>query len=180
MRCLNCRLDGIVQSTQICPKCGVYLPSLLRDVLTPGTRLRGGDYSIDYALGRGGFGITYRASHTSLEKLVAIKEFYPQEQAHREGTTGHLTVPTSQEESYQRGLQRFEREGRILAKLNHPNIVQVVDLFQERDTSSDYLLHLEVCQVPSKQKTGNYSKTVQKFTQEANPLKQGQVVTIRL
>jgi tetratricopeptide (TPR) repeat protein len=104
-------------------------------VLIPGTLLRGGDYQIDYALGRGGFGITYRAAHTFLEKVVAIKEFYPQEQAHREGETGRLTVPTSQEESYQRGLQRFEREGRTLAKLNHPNVVQVVDLFKERGTA---------------------------------------------
>ncbi|MDF5727137.1 MAG: hypothetical protein PUP92_03655 [Rhizonema sp. PD38] len=67
MRCLNCRLNGILQSTEFCPNCGVYLPSLLRDVLAPGTLLRGGDYRIDYALGRGGFGITYRASHTYLE-----------------------------------------------------------------------------------------------------------------
>ncbi|NJM72667.1 MAG: protein kinase [Scytonema sp. RU_4_4] len=135
MRCLNCRLDGISQSTEICPRCGVHLPTLLRDVLTPETLLRGGDYRLDYALGRGGFGITYRAAHTSLEKLVAIKEFYPQEQAHREGKTGRLTVPTSQEESYQRGLQRFETEGRILAKLNHLNVVQVIDLFKERGTA---------------------------------------------
>ncbi|MDF5727134.1 MAG: tetratricopeptide repeat protein [Rhizonema sp. PD38] len=111
------------------------MPSLLRDVLAPGTLLRGGDYRIDYALGRGGFGITYRAAHTSLEKLVAIKEFYPQAQAHREGTTGRLTVPIPQEESYQRGLQRFEREGRTLARLNHPNVVSVVDFFKERGTA---------------------------------------------
>ncbi|BAZ38984.1 serine/threonine protein kinase [Calothrix sp. NIES-4101] len=135
MRCLNCRLDGISQSTQICPRCGVHLPSLLRDLLPAGTLLRGGDYQIDYALGRGGFGVTYRAAHTRLEKLVAIKEFYPQEQAFREGTTGRLTVPTTSEEAYQRGLQRFEKEGRTLAKLNHPNVVQVIDFFHEQGTA---------------------------------------------
>ncbi|MEA5570565.1 serine/threonine-protein kinase [Calothrix sp. UHCC 0171] len=135
MRCLNCRLDGIPQSTQICPRCGVHLPSLLRDLLPPGTLLRGGDYQIDYPLGRGGFGVTYRAAHTRLEKLVAIKEFYPQEQAFREGTTGRLTVPTTSEEAYQRGLQRFEKEGRTLAKLNHPNVVQVIDFFHEQGTA---------------------------------------------
>jgi serine/threonine protein kinase/regulator of sirC expression with transglutaminase-like and TPR domain len=135
MRCLNCRLDGIPKATQICSKCGVHLPSLMRDLLPAGTLLRGGDYQIDYALGRGGFGVTYRAAHTRLEKLVAIKEFYPQEQVFREGTTGRLTVPTTSEEAYQRGLQRFEKEGRTLAKLNHPNVVQVIDFFQEQGTA---------------------------------------------
>ncbi len=135
MRCLNCRLDSIAKSTVICPRCGVHLPSLLRDVLPSETLLRGGDYQIDYALGRGGFGITYRAAHTRLEKLVAIKEFYPQEQVHREGATGRLTVPKTAQAAYERGLQRFEKEGRILAKLNHANVVKVIDFFKERGTA---------------------------------------------
>ncbi|MCS6862363.1 MAG: serine/threonine protein kinase, partial [Abditibacteriales bacterium] len=113
----------------------MHLPSLLRDVLPPGTQLRGDTYRIDYALGRGGFGITYRAVHTALDQLVAIKEFYPQEHAVREGTTGRLNVPTPQQEVYRRGLQRFMREGRILARLNHPNVVRVQDLFEERGTA---------------------------------------------
>ena len=37
MRCLNCRHDGIPTSVEVCPKCGVHLPSLLRDVLPLGT-----------------------------------------------------------------------------------------------------------------------------------------------
>jgi serine/threonine protein kinase len=75
----------------------------MRDVLSPGTLLEG-KYRIDYALGRGGFGITYRAMHVKLEQLVAVKEFYPQEYAHREGTTGRLTVAKTQQDPYQRGL----------------------------------------------------------------------------
>jgi serine/threonine protein kinase len=104
-------------------------------VLPSETLLRGGDYQIDYALGRGGFGITYRAAHIRLEKLVAIKEFYPQEQVHREGATGRLTVPKTAQAAYERGLQRFEKEGRILAKLNHANVVKVIDFFKERGTA---------------------------------------------
>ncbi|AFZ14509.1 serine/threonine protein kinase [Crinalium epipsammum PCC 9333] len=137
MRCLHCRRDGIPISAQICPNpdCGVYLPSLLRDVLPPETLLRGGSYRIDYALGRGGFGITYRAIDIGLEMLVAIKEFYPQEHAIRNGMTGGLSVATPQKAAYQRGLERFKREGRILARLNHPNVVRVFTLFEERDTA---------------------------------------------
>ena len=134
MRCLNCSHDGIPISAELCPHCGVHLPSLMRDVLSPSTLLEG-KYRIDYALGRGGFGITYRAMHVRLEQLVAIKEFYPQEYAHREGTTGRLTVAKTQQDSYKRGLDRFLKEGKILAKLNHSNVVQVRDFFEERGTA---------------------------------------------
>ena len=135
MRCLNCSHDGIPISAELCPHCGVHLPSLMRDVLSPGTLMHEGKYRIDYALGRGGFGITYRAMHVRLEQLVAIKEFYPQEYAHREGTTGRLTVAKTQQDPYKRGLDRFLKEGKILAKLNHSNVVQVRDFFEERGTA---------------------------------------------
>jgi serine/threonine protein kinase len=135
MRCLNCYKDGIALKAKVCPNCGVHLPSLLRDVLPNSTQLKSGTYEIEYALGRGGFGITYRAHHTLLEQLLAIKEFYPQEWAIRNGITGSLSVPRTQEEAYQRGKERFLREGRILAKLSHPNIVGVRDLFEERGTA---------------------------------------------
>ena len=50
MRCLNCGANGIPLDTMICPKCGVHLPSLLRDVLPHDTLLDRGKYCIDYAL----------------------------------------------------------------------------------------------------------------------------------
>lgn len=137
MRCLNpaCRRDGIPVSTKVCPHCGIYLPSLLRDVLPVGTELREKTYRIDYPLGRGGFGITYRAFNTLLDKVVAIKEFYPEEQAFRDGATGSLNIALTHQASYERGLQRFIREGRILAGINHDNVVRVYDLFKERNTT---------------------------------------------
>jgi serine/threonine protein kinase len=135
VRCLNCRKDGLALETQICPQCGVHLPSLLRDFLPPGTLLQGGHYRIDYPLGQGGFGMTYRGFDLNLERPVAIKEFYPQDYVQRESTTGRVTVSISDAESYQRWLQRFEREGRILARLTHPGIVRVFSLFKERETA---------------------------------------------
>ena len=80
-------------------------------------------------------GITYRAVHTGLEHLVAIKEFYPQEHAVRDASTGRLNVAGPQRKAYQRGLQRFMEEGQILVKLDHPNVVRVSDLFTERETA---------------------------------------------
>ena len=121
--------------TEICPSCNVHLPSLMRDVLPPTTQLRTGTYQIDYALGRGGFGVTYRGHHTLLEQLVAIKEFFPQSCAVRNPTTGGFTIPRNQGDVYQRGKERFLKEGKILARLRHPHVVGVMDLFQENDTA---------------------------------------------
>ncbi|MFM7576987.1 MAG: hypothetical protein ACKO5Q_08640, partial [Microcystaceae cyanobacterium] len=83
MRCLNCHYGSIPPNTEHCPRCKIHLPSLLRDVLVPGTLLRSATYRLDYALGRGSFGITYAAHHTSLDEVFAIKEFYPIEFALR-------------------------------------------------------------------------------------------------
>jgi formylglycine-generating enzyme required for sulfatase activity len=41
MHCLNCRYDGLAPNTEICPKCGVHLPSLMRDKLSSGAVLEG-------------------------------------------------------------------------------------------------------------------------------------------
>ncbi len=90
MHCLNCGAKGIPLDTTVCPKCSVHLPTLLRDVLPHNATLQSGKYQIDYAIGRGGFGVTYQAQHVFLERLVAIKEFFPQESALREGTTGSI------------------------------------------------------------------------------------------
>lgn len=140
MRCLNCRKDGISIAMEVCPKCGVHLPTALRDVLPPGTLLHDtGDhtsrYRVDYALGRGGFGITYRGAHTALQKIVAIKEYYPQEHAMRETSSTRLSALPAHGDAYEQGLERFQREGRILAGISHPNIVRVHDLFAERGTA---------------------------------------------
>lgn len=41
-----------------------------------GSTLQNGKYEIVKVLGQGGFGITYLAIHTFLDKKVAIKEFF--------------------------------------------------------------------------------------------------------
>jgi serine/threonine protein kinase len=135
MRCLNCGEQGIDLGAEMCPKCEVHLPSLLRGCLPPGTLLLHGNYQLEYPLGRGGFGITYRALDRNLQRPVAIKEFFPQDYAVREYTTGCLRPNTQKQGVYQRGLERFIREGRLLAGLDHSGIVKVYNAFQERDTA---------------------------------------------
>lgn len=103
--------------------------------LTPGTLLQGGKYRIEQSIGQGGFGITYLASQTSLGRRVAIKEFFMKDFCQRVGeTTLVQTVTNSSAETVTRFREKFAKEARNIAQLNHPNIVRVIDIFDENDT----------------------------------------------
>jgi eukaryotic-like serine/threonine-protein kinase len=80
--------------------------------LVPGTRL--GHYEIIAQLGVGGMGEVWRARDTSLDREVAIK-----------------VLPAEFASDPER-LARFEREAKVLASLNHPNIAAIYG-FHEQD-----------------------------------------------
>ena len=75
--------------------------------LAAGNRL--GPYEIVVQLGAGGMGEVYRARDTRLGRAVAVKVLPP-----------HRSDPAARE--------RFEREARAIAALNHPNICQLYDV----------------------------------------------------
>jgi eukaryotic-like serine/threonine-protein kinase len=73
-----------------------------------GTTL-GGRYRLDARIGRGGMSTVYRAFDTVLEREVAIKLM-------------HQEIASDSDQ-----LERFRREARAVAQLNHPHIVRVID-----------------------------------------------------
>lgn len=100
------------------------------------TTLQNGRYQIESILGQGGFGITYRAVQTSLGRTVAIKEFFMKDYCERAEDSTHVTMGTqSSREMVQRYRDKFEKEACTLARLKHPHIVPVIDVFQENNTS---------------------------------------------
>jgi len=98
-----------------------------------GTELAG-DYRIRRVLGAGGFGITYLAEETPLNRGVAIKEYFPSDFAAREGTTLVRSKSRGQEEDYKWGLERFIEEAQALATFDHANIVRVYRYFRQNNT----------------------------------------------
>lgn len=98
--------------------------------MPPGTILGEEKYKILAACGQGGFGITYTGWDFSLERNVAIKECFPQEICVRDPESMQMR-PRSPElqDAYMMAMADLQREARLLAKLNHPNIVQVHDVF---------------------------------------------------
>ncbi len=79
----------------------------MADTIPPGSHF--GDYEILEELGAGGMGKVYRARDLTLDRLVALKT---------------LAHQLSQDTGY---VQRFLKEARAAARLNHPNIVQIYD-----------------------------------------------------
>jgi eukaryotic-like serine/threonine-protein kinase len=83
--------------------------------IVPGTRL--GPYEILSAIGAGGMGEVYQAHDTKLGRDVAIK-----------------VLPDAFAHDPER-LSRFQREAKMLAALNHPNIATIYGLEQSNGTS---------------------------------------------
>src|SRR5215475_13092783 len=105
----------------------------LRGSLPAGTRLR--NYELISVLGQGGFGITYYARDTTLDREVAIKEYLPSTLAVREDSR---VVPRSTEtaEDFVWGRDRFVEEARILATLEDaPAVVRVYDFLEFNGTA---------------------------------------------
>jgi serine/threonine protein kinase len=91
----------------------------MADVL--GTRL--GRYDIRERIGRGGMATVYKGWDTNLDRWVAVKVLHD-----------HL----SEDPDFK---QRFEREAKLVAALNHPNIVQIYDFDRiERNDQSIYYM----------------------------------------
>ncbi len=73
-------------------------------------KIIGNNLQVEAILGRGGMGTVYRATHTGLDRVVAVKVVNPEVAANTDIT------------------QRFAREARLMAKLRHPRAAMIYDL----------------------------------------------------
>lgn len=78
----------------------------------------GKNYEIEKELGRGGMGAVYLATDKRLDRKVAIKVL-------------SLSQGEDSEVSNEEVVKRFQREAKAIAKLNHPNIVNIFDIGEE-------------------------------------------------
>ncbi len=104
-----------------------------RNALPPGYRL--GWYNIEKVLGQGGFGITYLATNVNLNRAEALKEYLPREIAARQPDHRMATSSADDQAPFRHGLKGFVAEARTLARLKHPNIVQVHNVFEANGTA---------------------------------------------
>jgi eukaryotic-like serine/threonine-protein kinase len=95
-------------------------------ILATATRI--GSYEILAAIGAGGMGEVYRARDSKLGRDVAIK-----------------VLPASFARDSER-MARFEREAKVLASLNHPNIAAIHGF---EDTNGAHALVMELVEGPT-------------------------------
>jgi len=107
-------------------------PQTFIQPLPPGYRL--GDYRIDKQLSQGGFSIVYLARDAQ-DLPVAIKEYLPARLAQRSGEDPIPVVSTEHQAAFNQGMMSFFEEGKMLAKLDHSNVVRVLDFFRANRTA---------------------------------------------
>jgi serine/threonine protein kinase len=118
VKCPKCQADN-TDTARFCSNCATQLTpagqpqaALTKTLETPAYVLSkgsvvAGKYRILEEIGRGGMGIVYKAEDTKLARKVAIK-----------------VLPEIFTQDPER-LARIEREARVLASLNHPNIAAI-------------------------------------------------------
>lgn len=118
-----------------CHACGYHKVPRLKDALHPFTILHD-RYRLGVPLGMGGFGISYMAYDTRLQKRVVIKEYFPKFlKLNREELA---SMPIEAVTTYNHGKMRFKEEAELLTKLrtyHFEHIISAYDAFDENQNS---------------------------------------------
>ena len=118
----------------------LYYQLIMKTDLSSGIMLKGNAYTyrIERTLGSGTFGITYLATILSGAGAldgkvhVCIKEFFMHDVNGREGSAVTASTKNGLWNDYRK---KFEREARRLAAIKHPGVVQVLEAFNQNNTS---------------------------------------------
>jgi serine/threonine protein kinase len=107
------------------------MPAQANQPLAEGTRLQ--NYRIVRMLAAGGFSFVYLA-HDENDKPVAIKEYLPSTLALRLNGAPQPQVAEADLAIFRTGMKLFFEEARAIARLEHPNIMRVRDIFRANET----------------------------------------------
>lgn len=156
MLCSYC-MNEIAQESEKCPHCGKSTAvSVAAHMLVPGTLLCA-RYTVGIAKGEGGFGITYIGRDNKLDRIVAIKEYFPSGLVNRNSAVSPNVTQTSEQQgqdAFRKGCERFLNEARTLAKFTgEPGIVNIIDFFEENNTAYIVMEYLDGISL------GDYLKT---------------------
>lgn len=100
--------------------------------LKPGTVID--QYIIERPIGGGGFGAVYLARQMQDQMQVAIKEYLPRRLVYRNEDQQVVAKDEHARTNFLHGLQLFLAEAKVLTRLKHPNIVEVLNFFRANST----------------------------------------------
>ncbi|HXD08197.1 MAG TPA: serine/threonine-protein kinase [Burkholderiaceae bacterium] len=110
------------------------------DTLPSGTLLA--EFEIERVLGVGGFGVVYLARDRTLQRRVALKEFMPGSVAVRQGTQV-MCRSQAHADTFATALRSFVNEARLLARFDHPALVQVHRFWEDHGTAYTVMPYYE-------------------------------------
>lgn len=93
------------------------------------------EFEIVGLIGEGGFGIVYQARDTSLDRIVALKEFMPAVFAGRVDGVRVAVRAANHQATFEAGLKSFINEAKMLAKFAHPALVEVFRFWEGNGTA---------------------------------------------
>lgn len=142
--------------------------------LKQNTLLQGDKYRIEKVLGQGGFGITYLAYQDMLDRFVCIKEFFFKDFCERNSDTSHVTLGnTTNHDFVDRFKNKFIKEAKTISKFHHPNIISILDIFEENGTAyyvMDYIEGSSLSDIANKQGKIDELQAVEYITKTAKAL----------
>jgi len=113
--------DGETRRPDVVPPPVAGLPDI--SACEPVVQGQLAEYRLLEKLGRGGMGVVYKALHTELDRIVAVK-----------------VLPLGQVDDEQ-AVARFKREIKAVGRLDHPNIVRAYDA---RESGGTHFLAMEL------------------------------------
>ncbi|HSN33307.1 MAG TPA: hypothetical protein VLU41_11540, partial [Ideonella sp.] len=102
--------------------------------LPRGTRLDDG-LEIERVLAESGFAVVYLATDRALDRVVAVKEYFPRSLALRDAAGAVAPRAPAHAEAFARGRAAFVEESRQLARIDHPSLVRVLRAGEDRGTA---------------------------------------------
>lgn len=141
--CNNC--FATVVPNGYCPYCG-NLPQARPSGSLALNSILHGRYVVGKVLGKGGFSITYLAYDSKMDRVVAIKEFFPDMIVSRNIGESQVQINSPDRvDTFKISVQRFYEEAKMISQLQHPNIVSVYNLYYENGTAFYTMEFLDGC-----------------------------------
>ncbi|MBO4351561.1 MAG: serine/threonine protein kinase [Proteobacteria bacterium] len=140
--CPNCRCELPEVGLQ-CPTCGWFgvAPEELEDNNIVVGRPLGGSFVALRKIGQGGMGAVYEGKQIQFSRVVAIK------------------ILSSIHSSNEQVFARFEREAKSVARVTHPNVVQLIDSGVENGIAyivMEYVKGTELSNIPPSDLSGQF------------------------
>ena len=92
-------------------------------------------YLVEGVIGGGGFSIVYRCFDTVKNQSVVIKEYFPNQLSRRISNDQIEPISEKKTRAFQVGMQQFFAEAHSLSQINHPNVINIINVFRAHNTA---------------------------------------------